>query len=53
MDEKLNQEIASFQNLWEGGFHTGYSDKRNQVGIEEYLSRIIKSKCVLEIVCGV
>ena len=52
MDDKLNQEIASFQNLWEGGFKTGYNDKRNQIGIEKYLSRIIKSKCVLEIGCG-
>ena len=52
MDDKLNQEIKLFQSLWEGGFRTGYNQKRNQGGIEEYLSTMIKNKCVLEIGCG-
>ena len=52
MKNKLSQEIASFQNLWHGGFKTGYNDKRNQVGIEAYISKKIKNKCVLEIGCG-
>lgn len=52
MKEKLNLEIASFQNLWKGGFKTGYNDKRNQLEIEKYLSNKIENKCVLEIGCG-
>ena len=44
MDDKLNQEIASFQNLWEGGFKTGYNDKRNQIGIKSLRYMKEKSK---------
>ena len=33
-EERLSDEIASFQNLWRGGFKTGYNKKRNQIGIE-------------------
>ena len=32
-EEKLSDEIGSFQNLWRGGFKTGYNKKRNQIGI--------------------
>jgi len=49
---KLESEINSFQNLWQGGFRTGYSYKRNQKGIEDYLRKNLKGKCCLEIGCG-
>ena len=49
---KLQEEIQSFQSLWKGGFKTGYSQKRNQKGIELYLKENIKGKCLLEIGCG-
>ena len=48
----MSDEIASFQNLWRGGFKTGYNKKRNQIGIEKYLSSQINNRCVLEIGCG-
>ena len=51
-EEKLSDEIGSFQNLWRGGFKTGYNKKRNQIGIEKYLSSQINNRCVLEIGCG-
>ena len=49
---KLQEEITSFQSIWKGGFRTGYSQKRNQKGIELYLKENIKGKCLLEIGCG-
>jgi len=49
---KLQEEIASFQTIWKGGFKTGYSEKRNQRGIELYLKENLKGKCLLEIGCG-
>ena len=52
MKNKLGAEISSFNGIWEGGFRTGYDKKRNQKGIEEYLIKDIKNKCVLEIGCG-
>ena len=51
-DEKLAKEINSFQTIWNGGFRTGYSKKRNQKGIEEYLKKNMSGKCCLEIGCG-
>lgn len=50
--DKTKQEIESFQNIWNGGFRTGYSTKRNQKGIELYLKENMKGKCLLEIGCG-
>jgi SAM-dependent methyltransferase len=50
--DKTKQEIDSFQNIWNGGFRTGYSTKRNQKGIELYLEKNMKGKCLLEIGCG-
>lgn len=52
MTEKLINEISSFKNIWHGGFRTGYSDKRNQKGIELYLKDNLKGKYFLEIGCG-
>jgi SAM-dependent methyltransferase len=49
---KLDKEIQSFQNIWRGGFKTGYNEKRNQKGIELYLKENAKGKCLLEIGCG-
>tara|TARA_B100000902_G_scaffold59643_1_gene66741 strand:+ start:22238 stop:22978 length:741 start_codon:yes stop_codon:yes gene_type:complete len=52
---KLNREIASFQNVWFGGYKTGYSSKRNQKGLEKYLENNLKNltgKKLLEIGCG-
>ena len=34
---KLHIEINSFKEMWDGGFRTGYSPKRNQKGLEDYL----------------
>ena len=35
--KNLNDEIKSFQKIWKGGYKTGYSTKRNQKGLEEYI----------------
>ena len=35
---KLQKEIDSFQKVWKGGYKTGYSNKRNQAGLEIYLA---------------
>ena len=51
-DKKLLEEINSFQTIWKGGFRTGYSKKRNQLGIEAYLKKNMSGKCCLEIGCG-
>jgi len=51
-DNKLIKEINSFKTVWKGGFRTGYSKKRNQKGIEQYLERNMSGKCCLEIGCG-
>jgi 2-polyprenyl-3-methyl-5-hydroxy-6-metoxy-1,4-benzoquinol methylase len=53
LNQKLTKELNSFQNLWHGGFRTGYNVKRNQRGIEEYLKTIIlPHHTVFEIGCG-
>ena len=52
MSDKLIEEIKSFQTIWKGGFRTGYTQKRNQKGIEEYLEKNMTGKCCLEIGCG-
>jgi SAM-dependent methyltransferase len=52
MNSKLTNEINSFQSIWKGGFKTGYSIKRNQKGIEDYLKKNMKGNCCLEIGCG-
>lgn len=49
---KLKKELESFQNIWEGGYLTGYSPKRNQKGLEDYLKTNLKGKNFLEIGCG-
>ena len=49
---KLLDEIDSFKTIWKGGFRTGYSEKRNQKGIENYLKNNMDGKCCLEIGCG-
>jgi SAM-dependent methyltransferase len=51
-NKKLTLCVNSFQNLWHGGFRTGYSEKRNQRGLEEYILPEVTNKCVLEIGCG-
>ena len=51
--EELTKELSSFQNIWTGGYRTGYNKKRNQIGIEEYLKASIKpTDTVFEIGCG-
>ena len=35
MSDKLKLEIESFENIWKGGFKSGY--KRNQRVLEDYL----------------
>lgn len=54
LEPKLRDEIQSFQSLWQGGFRCGYSDERNQKGVEDFI-RINMCKpytqC-LEIGCG-
>ncbi len=52
MSNKLEEEITSFQKIWKGGFRTGYSKKRNQKGIEEYISKNMQGGHCLEIGCG-
>ena len=49
---KLIKEIESFQKIWNGGYRTGYSEKRNQKGLEEYIKSNISGKNLLEIGCG-
>lgn len=49
---KLKKELESFQNIWEGGYLTGYSPKRNQKGLEDYLKTKLRGKNFLEIGCG-
>lgn len=49
---KLNQELKSFENIWQGGYFTGYSETRNQKGIEEYLRSNLYGETLLEIGCG-
>ena len=52
MNEKLKKEIEGFQKIWKNGYRTGYSQKRNQRGVEEYIRKNMKGKCCLEIRCG-
>jgi len=49
---KLQKELSSFQKIWSGGYFTGYSEKRNQRGLEEYLSKNLVGSSLLEIGCG-
>ena len=39
---KLHIEINSFKEMWDGGFRTGYSPKRNQKGLEDYFTGFIQ-----------
>lgn len=55
MTNKLSLELESFQNIWHGGFIASNNDKRNQVGLENFLlenSRLLGSLDTLEIGCG-
>ena len=49
---KLHIEINSFKEMWDGGYRTGYSPKRNQKALEDYLTSTLKGKTLLEIGCG-
>ncbi len=49
---KLEKEIQSFQKVWKGGYRTGYSTKRNQKGLENYLAENLIGDNFLEIGCG-
>lgn len=51
-NSKLHKELNSFKNIWSGGYFTGYSEKRNQRGLEEYLSEYMVGNTLLEIGCG-
>lgn len=50
--DKLKKELEQFQNIWHGGYFTGYSTKRNQKGLEEYLKNNLEGSTLLEIGCG-
>jgi SAM-dependent methyltransferase len=50
--KNLNDEINSFQKVWEGGYKTGYSNKRNQKGLEKYIKENMFGQNLLEIGCG-
>tara|TARA_B000000557_G_C20811087_1_gene460143 strand:+ start:255 stop:983 length:729 start_codon:yes stop_codon:yes gene_type:complete len=50
--DKLDRELDQFQNIWHGGYFTGYSPKRNQKGLEEYLRNNLDGTTLLEIGCG-
>ena len=50
--EKLKKELEAFEKVWHGGYYTGYSDKRNQKGVEEFLKNNLKGEVLLEIGCG-
>jgi ubiquinone/menaquinone biosynthesis C-methylase UbiE len=49
---KMQNEIQSFQNIWHGGFRSGHDDKRNQRGIEAYVTSNLHGQTILEIGCG-
>ena len=49
---KTQKEINSFQKVWMGGYKTGYSQKRNQKGLETYLKKNLEGINLLEIGCG-
>ena len=49
---KLQKELSSFQKIWSGGYFTGYSEKRNLRGLEQYLSKNLVGSSLLEIGCG-
>jgi len=36
-NKKLARELKSFEGIWHGGYFSGYSEKRNQKGLEGYL----------------
>jgi len=50
--DKLQSEIKSFQKIWKGGYKTGYSLKRNQKGLENYLAKNLRGQTLIEIGCG-
>ena len=52
MMDKLQSEIKSFQKIWKGGYKTGYSLKRNQKGLENYLAENLHGQTLIEIGCG-
>lgn len=52
MNEKLEKEIQSFQNIWHDGFRTGHHPICNQIGIIKYAASTMKGNCCLEIGCG-
>ena len=49
---KLREEINSFQKLWNGGYRTGYSEKRGQKRLEDYLRDNLVGNNLLEIGSG-
>ena len=50
--DKLKKEIDSFQNIWHGGYRTGYSKKRGQGRLEDYLAKNLQGSSLLEIGSG-
>ena len=48
-NKKLSKELKSFENIWEGGYFTGYSKTRNQKGIEEYLKSNLHGETLLKL----
>tara|TARA_B100000029_G_C17497461_1_gene931454 strand:- start:442 stop:1182 length:741 start_codon:yes stop_codon:yes gene_type:complete len=51
-NKKLARELKSFEGIWHGGYFSGYSEKRNQKGLEEYLKINLEGSTLLEIGCG-
>lgn len=53
MINKQKTELASFQNIWHGGYFSDNNNKRNQIGLERFLVENIGHNLdILEIGCG-
>lgn len=53
LKQKQKQELESFSKLWPGGFFGTNNEKRNQVGLEDFLTKNVEQELtILEIGCG-
>ncbi len=51
MNDKLKNELDSFQNIWEGGYTQSYALDRGQYKLAEFVKKLNFNRC-LEIGCG-
>lgn len=51
MEQKLKDELKSFEKVWKGGYKQCYSVDRGQVKIEKFVKELHFKRC-LEIGCG-